>query len=261
MGKVKEVRLIPKSLFKSWSFSSWGVYSQCPRQAMLGRINKLCPTCLNGKMVGFNPSRCDTCGVSQPMNKAMMRGDMIHRKAEAYLKGETKGLPSELNKFTKAFASLKKNKAQAEADWTLTSDEKLTHAKDWHNAWLRAKIDAHVELPKQTLLIIDFKTGQFNPKHGQGEIYAGVGKLVMPHIKKFVVELWFLDHGKTSDREYTAKEVDELWSMWRQRADAMLADEAFKPKPGEHCKKCPYRSDLRGKGGNGPCDAWKQSTR
>lgn len=242
-------RLIITGRFSnSWSFSRYNSWRECPRKFALEKINKLCVA---------------------PPSRAIQRGTMIHMRAEAYLRGQTKGLPDELKQFSDEFKNLKRMGASPEREMVITEDEKPTRGDDWNNAWLRTKIDAqHYFAEEDVLLLIDFKTGRYDPKEGQGELYACMSKffppqdsegLPLPPAQNVEVELWFLDEGKPEKYSYTRRELDVAWKKWRERADRFLADRTFSPKPNKKCDWCTYNSSKEmSDGTKGPCHAWKE---
>jgi len=236
--------LAPPTKFPTfWSFSRWALYRSCPRNYMLDKIKKLVP--FKG-------------------NSATERGDTVHKMAEAYLKGRTKGLPDELNNFKTEFTNLRKVAAKSEEEWCVTKDGKKTHGQDWNGVWLRAKVDAHATLDDDTILIIDFKTGRIKPDMAQLDLYAALSTLYYD-VENIEVEIWFLDHqGEDAifSKTYTRREAEALWrSKWRERATRMLEDRTFKPKPSlASCKYCQYRSDKELPDGQpGPCDEHKKA--
>lgn len=230
---------LPGDFPKFWSFSRWTAYRDCGRYYMLDKIKKLVP--FQG-------------------NSATERGSKIHLLAKQYLLGKVKGLPSELESFKGEFSNLKRAGAIPEKEWVITEDEKHTYGTDWGGAWLRAAIDAHVPPGKDKILfIVDYKTGKLKIDKAQADLYAALSILYYPEAETIQVELWFIDHGHVEPFEYTAKEARALWKKWRERADRMLKDREFKPKPGGKCRYCQYRSDKQVAGQQGPCDGWKDA--
>lgn len=229
----------PGDFPRFWSFSRWAAYRDCRRYYLLDKIKKLVP------FVG---------------NSATERGTKIHLLAKQYLLGKTKGLPSELESFRGEFANLKRAGAVPEQNWTITKDERKTRGTDFENAWLRADIDAHVPPGDDGVLyIVDYKTGQLKIDKQQAELYAAYSILYYPDAKEIQVELWFIDQGHVEPFTFTAKEVRALWKKWRERADRMLDDRTFEPKPGSKCRYCQYRSDKQVAGQDGPCDKWRDA--
>lgn len=223
-----------------WSVSRYNVWRECARKYLLKHVLKY----------------------PEPKHPAAERGIHHHHLLEQYLKGGIRGMPDELKNFKKEINEMKRLGARAEESWTLTKDLKQTHAKDWNNAWLRAKVDIHHFFEDDgTLLIVDYKTGKIKPFTMQKELYAWMGTLYYPQAEKIEVELWFGDQNETDQEEYEAHKARNFRRKWIKRAESMLSDRSFRPSPGSACNYCPYRSDTTMPNGEkGPCDDWKKRT-
>ena len=223
-----------------WSVSRYNTWSQCAYKYQLQHMLKI-PT---------------------PEAYPMQRGIRIHKLLEEYLKGNVTGIPDELEHFKKELIRLKRLKVDPEVSWTITKDLEITHAKDWDNAWLRAKIDAHHYFDdNQELIIIDLKTGKVRPSIPQMDLYAWMSKFFYPNAKKIIVELWFSDHGDVLDQVYTQSDIKRIGKRWIKRAEKMLSDREFPAMPGHYCNWCAYRSSQKLPNGEfGPCQKWKMIT-
>lgn len=133
-------RQLKKNNVKTWSMSALHLYEQCPLKYYHEKVAK---------------------SGTKTSSPALERGLAIHAKAEHYLLGDITGIPKELQKFGKEFATLRKHKAKAEEEWTL--DKHWQPVPDgWTDprTWLRAKGDARVDnwvcdfkgLPLHTLI-------------------------------------------------------------------------------------------------------------
>lgn len=210
----------------SWSFSRYSVYEKCPAKAKYKFIDKL----------------------PDPGGPAMERGNVIHKLAEQYTKGEIKTIPLELRKFKDEFAILKKSKPVVEESWAFTKHWLKTTWNDWANCALRIKVDAACE-DGTDLYIIDHKTGKKRDAYeDQLSLYAVGGGLIYPKIKRIFTELWFLDSGEKVEREYDAANTPKLQAHWNKKVEPMLNDTRFAPKPSHECRWCPYS-----KSKGGPC--------
>lgn len=210
----------------SWSYSRFSVYEKCPAKAKYKFIDKL----------------------PDPGNEAMERGNLIHKLAEQYVKGEVKKLPPELSRFKDEFKELKKSKPMVEESWSFTKDWKQTTWNDWANCAVRIKVDAAC-LDKETLYVIDHKTGKKREGYSdQLSLYALAGALIFPAVKKISTQLWFLDSGEVVADEYNAAETPELQKEWDRKVKPMLNDKRFVPKPSHECRWCPFS-----KSKGGPC--------
>lgn len=210
----------------SWSYSRFSVYDKCPAKAKYKFIDKL----------------------PDPGNAAMERGNLIHKLAENYTKGELKKLPPELKLFEEEFVELKKSKPIVEESWAFTKNWVKTVWNDWANCALRIKVDAAC-VDGEDLHIIDHKTGKKREGYEeQLSLYAVGGGLIFPKVKKIITHLWYLDSGERVEQEYAAKNTSKLQKEWDKKVQPMLNDTRFAPKPSNECRWCPFSKNK-----GGPC--------
>ena len=242
---------------KSWSFSAWRAWYECPRKYRMDRAEKV----WDERKRRYMPAHPDTSP-----RRALERGTEVHAIAEGFLRGEVTGMPRDLELFAEEFRELKRLGAKPEEDWTFTEKLKRTKYNDWDYAWCRAKTDAHLLRPPE-LDIIDFKTGSYpRPERwdyavkrffndAQKRLYAGIGAVFFPKAKKIHTGLWYLDEGEIDEEEFTTKEAKGFMREWTTEARKMLADEEFPATPSEtSCKYCRFRTDK-----GGPCGEWKRA--
>ncbi len=243
---------IPKKI-TSWSYSRWAVYAECPLKAKYKFIDKL----------------------PEPGSPAMERGNVIHKIAEQFVKGETKtaAVPEPLKPFADLFKQLRKeakkepDRFNVESTWAFRSDWSETTWNDWNGCWLRVKIDAarfsFEEKDCITIDVYDWKTGKFSPQYNVHQYmmqqhlygtsalqrYAGRYKyvIVRPH-------LVFLDAGveytggEGDPIVYTDEQKKPMVKEWTNRVKPMLNDSTFKATPGNACRFCHFK-----KSNGGPC--------
>ena len=222
-----------KKIPQYWSVSSYNNWRDCAYRYMLEKIWRF----------------------RSPPHPAMERGIRIHALFEQLLKGKVTGMPDELKKLKKEILSLRKLGGNPEEPWTLTKDYEHTHPKDWDNAWLRAKLDAHHYWEDEAeLLIVDLKTGRLKITQSQMDLYAAMSQFYYPDAEEITVELWFSDQGEIESQSR------DLWKRWEKRANDMLSDRKFIPTVGPHCTRCPMRSSAKLENGEmGPCNEWKKA--
>ena len=233
-------------MFTSWSFSRLNDYRQCPAKAKYKHLLKL----------------------PEPSNKAMERGNAIHKVAENYIKGLLPPkMPDELSKFADLFKTLRakyKKKIPAmhvEGSLAFTRAWDETRWDDWDNCWLRIKVDCADHETLTTLDVYDWKTGKVSTSRQeeyveQLELYALGGLLAFKHIKTVKPKLVYLDHkvvyptapADVKKLTFTRKDIPMLTKTWITRTDAMFNDEVFAPRPSDQCRWCHYR-----KSNGGPC--------
>jgi len=240
-------KTIPIKPLTSWSFSRYSDYRQCPLKFKLKHIDK----------------------IQEPPNDAMARGAEIHTKAEKYLKGELRTLPTELKLFKDEFKVLRalyKKKtlgAIVEDNWSFTKDWDQTTWNDWANCWLRVKLDAaHYEDDGDVMVVTDWKTGKFRLEKNeeyveQLELYALSALLLHEHVEEVRPRLAYVDQGVVypegdSPLIYVRADIPKLKKTWEKRVAPMFKDKKFAPRPNNLCRWCFYRASNKAAGG-GQC--------
>lgn len=238
-------KTIPIKQIKSWSFSRYSDYRQCPLKAKLKHIDR----------------------IQEPPNDAMARGSAIHEMAEKYIKGGLKRLPAELKPVEDEMKSLKekfKKMSQTmlvEDTWAFTKDWEETAWDDWAKCWLRIKLDCAHHEDDTTLIVTDWKTGKFRADQNEDyveqlELYALAALLLHEHIQQVKPRLVYVDHGLVypdgDPLVYTRKDIQRLKTLWAKRTKAMLNDKKFAPRPNNRCRWCFYRASNKEAGG-GQC--------
>ncbi len=215
-----------------WSYSKLSVYENCPRQFKYKYIDKI------------------DRFVESP---AMVRGLDIHNKAEKYATGQIKRMPKELKVYENEFNQIRKMGASGEVDYSFTEEWEPTKWNKWSNVWCIAKVDTRVEITKENLAIIDYKTGKIYDTHkDQADVYALSGFIHYPEVEDIDLEFWYLDQkdedpgswGYSRDTHFKP-----LQRMFQQRHDKMAKDKKFIKKPTYKCRWCDYNSK-----NGGPCD-------
>lgn len=216
----------------AWSFSRLQDWRQCPLKAKLKHVDKL----------------------KEPGNKAMERGNVIDKMAEAFTRPDAKKkvCPNELKPFEEEFRLLQKRKTFTQAQWAFTSSWTPT---DWFakDAWCRIKTDlCFTTEGGKTLIVVDHKTGKINEAHHeQLKLYSLGGLLQFTDVETVDPRLWYLDHGKEVPEEatlYSRSDVPTLKKYWEKQVRPMLADSRFPPKANQYCGYCHFR-----KANGGPC--------
>jgi len=239
-------RTIPIKQIKSWSFSRYSDYRQCPLKAKLKHLDR----------------------IQEPPNDAMARGAEIHTRIEKYIKGETTRLPTELKLVADEMKTLKqlfKRISQTmlvEDTWAFTKDWEETAWDNWADCWLRIKLDCAHHADDTTLVVTDWKTGKFRVEMNEDyveqlELYALAALLLHDHIQEVQPRLVYVDYGVVyplpdSPMIFRRKDIPQLKKRWAQRTKAMLNDKKFAPRPNDKCRWCFYRSSNKAAGG-GQC--------
>lgn len=237
--KTARVPAPPATAITAWSPSRLFTYEKCPALAKYKFVQKL----------------------AEPQGEAAARGDDIHKKAEAYLRGKQRTLPKELEKLADVYKTLKKLQPAVELE--LAFDSKWART-DWFSkqAWCRVKIDAIVapvvDTGARTVLYdhktggVDKKTGQLrvNPEYDdQVELYGLTGLKLHATADSAQGILLFVDAGVAkAGPSIPRKDEPKLQKKWEKRVFKMLVDKRFVPTPGEQCRYCYFRN-----ANGGPC--------
>lgn len=229
----------PEGIIKSWSFSSLMDYETCKYRAFLKLVQR----------------------AKQKENEFSNRGNVIHKLAEDYVLGNIEELPKELIKFEKQFENVLEKKAQGqtiliEQEWAFTDEWEPTQWRD-KKAWNRTKADLAIFETMSSAIIVDHKTGKKfgnELKHGQQlQFYVITAFLMFPELEYVEAELWYLDHGLTTNRKYSRDDAMVFLPRWEERGKRMTTATEFLPSPSKaNCKWCPYGSE----NGTGVCE-WK----
>lgn len=225
-------------IFTSWSFTRWNDWRECPARAAWNHLDKKEQHAINAGILTKSP--------------ALARGADIDKKTEDFLTGKLKTIPIELKPAANELKLMKKVKHKIIQDnWGFDSKWNPVSPTDWNNCKLRIKIDFG-EKVNTHLSITDTKTGSFKEDMNeiyemQLDLYVAGGFAALPDIKTADARLLYTDHNivfpDASDmQKYTRAEGEKMQKAWDKRVKPMLADTTFRPRPGNYCSWCPYRS-------------------
>lgn len=233
--------------FTAYSYTRWKDWDGCPAFAAYKHLDK------------YDPG---------PKSPAMERGAMIADLEEKYVKGQTAKLPPELDLFRAEFKALRaawpKEGGKTlflEESWCFRADWSTTVWNDWDGVRVRVKTDvAWASKDFSSVAIWDNKTGKMRPQQVadyllQLDLYEAGAVSRFPTAEEVTTRLVFTDLGvgypEEGPRVSTRAQALEKRAEWDERAAPMLADRAYKPKPGSKCSDfggCPYS-----KSKSGPC--------
>lgn len=278
--EAKRAKKVEEKRVKSWSWSAYALYKECPLKYKLEKLDK----------------------IEEPKNEAMSRGSVIGKMAECFVKGrydpksiEEKerpqfvayfgdektmdktykliargGMPKELKRFEQLFNKLRAQFKKyprtmvVEDFWAFTKEWKVTAFNDWKNCVLRVKVDVGQHTSKERMVVIDWKTGKYREGKNseyveQLELYALAAFEQNPNLEEVEAKLCYLDAGVTYPDDFEGSMVFErerdalkLKKTWDQRTRKMLLDRAFVPRPNERCQWCHYQKANKANGG-GQC--------
>lgn len=221
----------------AWSYSRYGLYTQCPAKFMYKHLLKL----------------------PDPSGPAAERGNIIHGLAENYIKlgkkiKPTHKIPTELSNVAAELAHLRVNNAIAEQEWGFKADWSWIGRPGWfgNDVWVRVKADAVVTYDDDTGMGVDWKTGKRYDEHAtQAELTGLLMLMRYPNLVEADVRFWYVDEPAASNEmQLVVKrtEVPALQKDWEKNVRPMFADRKFPPRPNRFCSWCNYS-----KGKGGPC--------
>ncbi len=229
----------------AWSFSRYNEYRKCPALTKYKVIERR----------------------KEPGNQAMERGNLIHKLAEDYIKGNIAKLPPELLQFKAEFAKLRKmykapvKKIAVEDSWSFTKDWAKTTWDDWDHCWVRIKLDCAHQEADDVLIVTDWKTGKYREESNEDyieqlELYALAAFLWYDTVQTVKPRLAYLDLGMIYPEKpddiakltFTRADLPRLKKTWEKRTKPMMVDVTFAPRPSSACRWCHFSAAK-----SGPC--------
>jgi hypothetical protein len=224
---------------KSWSYSGLKVYEQCPFRSYLARVKK----------------------IREESGPAAESGTAIHQQAEDYVNGTLGEFPDTLKKFKNDFEELREGfinaQVELEGDWGFNIDWQPV---GWNETttWARVKLDAFVHQDETSARVIDYKTGKKwgneIPHSQQALLYAIAAFFRFPELQFVQTEIWYLDKGETTKKQFTRDQAMYFTHNWHTRAIKMTTATNFAPTPSKNsCRWCQYGQ------GDEPLCEWRVS--
>lgn len=206
----------------SWSYSRWDKHHTCPLRFKLEVLD----------------------GRKQPDNPAQAKGQRMHKAAAKYLTAPdswTSAPPEEMGKASSLIVEVAAmdNKV-VEQQWGYTRQWKPTgwFAKD---TWLRSVLDVAVLYDDLTAEIIDWKSGKPRGTHeDQMELFAISLMVRYPVATHVTTRLAYTDFEHSEFGEYPRADLEKMIAKWEDKVRPMFEDTTYLPRPGEHCRFCPF---------------------
>lgn len=211
----------------TWSFSRWQAHQQCPLKYKLQFVDKA-------------PFK---------QTPAMARGNNIHKHMAEYLVGRGP-LPKEVVDGWQQdfYAAMRDHENKVvEQKWGF-SDRWITTGWMAKHVWLRSILDVGVFYSDNTMEVVDHKTGKkYGDNSDQMELFA-LATMAKFHdqASRVKTRLVYIDACEEDEDMYEARDYQKLVDKWTARANAMLNDRQWLPKPNDKCKWCDF---ARSKGG------------
>lgn len=203
-----------------WSYSSLGLFQQCPRKYYHLRVIK---------------------DIKEPESEAMMYGKMVHEAAELYIR-DGKELPEKFKQFKPILDVLNQIPGDKLCEY------KMGLTKDLHvcgffdeNVWFRGVADLLI-INGNLAHIIDYKTGKSAQYADtkQLELMALAVYKHFPEVTTVKAGLVFLVCEDFVKAEYSATDAPTIWLKWIQETDRLEAayeNNVWNPKPNFTCRK------------------------
>jgi RecB family exonuclease len=221
----------------AWSYSRLSAYEKCALQARFKYIDKL----------------------PEPPSEALERGAEVHDTLAQYLRGdlplENPYGPSTIpgwTYFSKLLNDLRALEPQVEQQWGFS---RAWEPVGWFgkDTWFRSVLDVSLVYADDTFDVVDHKTGKpyAADTEKQAELYAISMVRRYPALTHGTVRFWYLDpaqKGAEAVYRFSRDQAEAAMPKWEKKAERMLSDEIMAPRPGEHCKRCPF-AKMKG----GPC--------
>ena len=201
--------------------------------------------------------------IAEPPNLHFVKGDRVHKAAEAYIAVPGKKAPPVIPELAAVKGHLelfRKLRAQTERDWAFT---RAFEPASWFgpDAWLRVKVDvcAVEPGPPQLVRITDWKTGKVYDDHRQQRSLYALGGLQMAELGllpgvaktpdlKLKAEHLYTDTTQSATEVFALKGLPALKREWAVRIKQMMTDTRYPARTGFHCRYCKFR-----KSNGGPC--------
>ena len=203
-----------------WSYSSLGLFQQCPRKYYHLRVIK---------------------DITEPETTAILYGKEVHLALEEYIR-DGKPIPAQFKEFTDIADMLKAMPGDKLCEYKmgLTKDIQACGFFD-ENVWFRGVADLLI-INGDTARVIDYKTGkssEFADKK-QLELMALALFKHFPKVRTVKAGLIFLVANDFIKANFEKKDAPITWLKWIQETDRL--EEAhevnvWNPKPNFTCRK------------------------
>ena len=204
----------------TWSYSSLGLFQQCPRKYYHLRVLK---------------------DIKEPETTAILYGKEVHLALEEYIR-DGKPVPPQFKEFTEIADMLKAMPGDKLCEYKmgLTKDIQACGFFD-ENVWFRGVADL-VIINGDTARVIDYKTGkssEFADKK-QLELMSLAVFKHFPKVRTVKAGLIFLVANDFVKADFDKKDAPLTWLKWIQETDRL--EEAhevnvWNPKPNFTCRK------------------------
>lgn len=212
----------------AWSYSALMAYEGCPRRFKYENVEKR----------------------DKPTPPHFRKGFKVHDDAAKFLAKETDIFPVSCVAFRDEFYELRNLDPIVEQKWSFTEAYKPTgyFAKD---VKLRVVLDAGLVYSDGTADVIDHKTGKFyeDGYMDQLGLFSAATIKMFPEVKHVTARLWYLEENVEKVEEFSKNAALAYLRDLEGRAEVMLNDRDYPPKPSWRCRNCHFRRE-----NGGPCE-------
>lgn len=207
---------------EAWSYSAYADYAQCPAKYEGRKVLKL----------------------PEEAGPALLAGRVFHDQVAKHI--TVPGAPAPGRPIHKRLLPVVAQLQQiddkvVEMQWAYTKTWKTCgwFARGSAPTWLRVILDVGLIYPDATAHVGDWKTGRrYDDNDEQMELFALATFAQYTWVNDVETRLWYVDNGHEEIAEFKRAEEPALRAKWEDRAQRMLADRTFTPKPNDKCGFC-----------------------
>jgi PD-(D/E)XK nuclease superfamily len=203
----------------TWSYSSLGLFQQCPRKYYHLRVIK---------------------DIQEPETEAIMFGKEVHKAAEDYI-GQGVPIPAKYKFIEPVLKILENIQGEKLVEYKMGLTKKL-EACDFFdkNVWFRGVADLLI-IDEDSAHVIDYKTGKSSryADTKQLELMALAIFKHFPQVQKVKAGLAFVVCDDFIKAKYTVEDAPLFWMRWIEetnRLESAHKTGVWNPKPNFTCK-------------------------
>ena len=207
----------------TWSYSSLGLFQQCPHKYYRIRILQ---------------------DVIEPPTDAIRYGLMVHKAAEEYVRDGIE-IPDHLEYMRPVLDRMKGYEGETLCEYKMALTRNLEPcAFDSPDAWWRGIADV-LNIDGDRARVLDYKTGK-SAKYAdtkQLELLSLATFKHFPQVKRTKCALLFVVSNELVTAEYSAEDMNKHWAKWlvdTARLEKAFEANVWNPRPNFTCGKwCP----------------------
>ena len=210
----------------AWSYSSMGLFEQCPKKYYHIRVIK---------------------DVTEPKSEAILYGEMVHKAAEDYIKDDV-SIPAKFSQFESAIKPFKDMPGEKHCEYKMGLTEVGEPCGFFDKGvWLRGIADLII-VNGDKARIVDYKTGK-SSKYAdskQFDLMALCTFAHFPEVQRITAGLLFLVANDLVKRKYERGDFLGIMREWTEKYSWLTKtyqEDVWNPKPNFTCRNyCPVKS-------------------